>query len=145
MEKISVSPEEIIFYYIKNFITFDNSPYSVTIGSIDETKENSVGLYLSGLGVQNREVDTGKFQTETVRLTLNIQTGTDSTSYLDGYSYCNSIFSELQTEFNKFVDKNKLLYLLSIEPMSPTLYLGRNELGIHKFSLNFILKYNFRR
>lgn len=140
----SESPEELLYFYLKSILKEYVVDYTVTFGSLDLLEHYAVGLYLKGSGMSDRVLDTGKYTTCTTRLTVNINTDDTSSGFSDGYKYCKYINDRLSVLNNKTV-KDDFLFISSIEALSPANYIGRQDQGINKFSLNFIINYTVKQ
>ena len=130
--------EKQLFEFIVNLIKYEDINYYFQ--NLDILDKNSCGIFLLGNSAVYRSISNLNYKQYSNKLTINLNTDETLEGFEFGYiygEYINNIFSKIS---NVYITSHIFINNISIDTNS--IYLGKREQGINKFSYNFTIYYS---
>ena len=105
--------------------------------------KNTAALYFRSAGNPvARDISSGKYGQEMMRVVMNIFTDRGEAGVLAGLDYCDRVCKILDRVFNQtFVIGETKVYIADCQKIGNYQYVGPTKQGIASFSLNYLIKY----
>lgn len=111
-------------------------------GEINVTK-NTAAIYFRSAGNSTiRDISTGRYGQDMLRLVMNVFTDRGEAGVLAGLDYCKRVCDTLDTIINKvFIVGDTKVFIADCQKIGNYQYVGPTKQGIASFSLNYLIKY----
>lgn len=133
-----------LFKAVKDII--DNDEYLISFNDINTKKEKVVGLYIKSGSTYDRSMLNNILQ-YSARLVFNVQAENSRLGIIQGTEYCEMLIEKLTASVRNgcrvYKGDNINIYIYDIKLIEGVNTLGKNEMNIPIFSVNFIIKYGF--
>lgn len=105
--------------------------------------KNIAAMYFRSAGNPSaRDVSSGEYGQEMLRLVMNVFTDRGEAGVLAGLDYCDRVCKALDHVFNKtFVVGETKVFIADCQKIGNYQYVGPTKQGIASFSLNYLIKY----
>lgn len=130
--------EKEIYLYILNLIK--NEKVTYYFQNLDLLDTYSCGIFLLGNDYTYRSISKKKYKQYTNKLVLNLNTDATTEGFEFGFIYGEYINNILSQVTNTYISEHIFISYISID--TNTVYLGKREQGINKFSYNFTIYYS---
>lgn len=155
-----------LYCAIKDIINDKDSDYKITFNDMLDDAENYIGVYIrGGLNATYRRLSDGSYVNKRDRVQLVMQSGRSKASVIKLNRLGNYIIDRFPTlnNYNILLDTGKCGYnsqhefilasedeeivnaaelvILRTDPQSGLIMAGKNEQGLSKYSINFVVEY----
>lgn len=105
--------------------------------------KNTAAMYFRSAGIPvARDITSGKYILENIRLVMNVFTDRGEAGVLAGLDYCRRVCEVLDGLFNRrFIVGNTPVFIADCQKIGSYQYVGPTKQGIASFSINYLIKY----
>lgn len=105
--------------------------------------KNTAAMYFRSAGNSvARDISSGEYGQEMMRLVMNVFTDRGEAGVLAGLDYCDRVCKALDKVFNKvFVVGETKVFISDCQKIGNYQYVGQTKQGVASFSLNYLIKY----